>query len=259
MLLKTILNDCCKFKSFIYVEDRFSEDKKFIEILIKPRKNGKPLCWICKSEAPIYDTSKVIRKFESVPFLKYRVFFLYAMRRVQCSSCGVKSEFVPWSDGKHQLSIFYMQYLANWCRHLSWKEAANKFNTSWHKVFQSVRWVVEWGLKHRSLEGITAIGVDEIQWKKGHKYLTLVYQIDQGFVRLLWIGRDRTEASFNDFFDSLGELSDGIKFVCSDMWKPYVKVIRERLGQVVHILDRFHIVARLNKALDEVRAESIER
>ena len=113
--------------------------------------------------------------------------------------------------------------------------------------------MVEWGLKQRSLEGITAIGVDEIQWKKGHKYLTLVYQINQGCVRLLWIGLERTEISFTDFFNMLQERSKEIKFVCSDMWKPYLKVIKERIGQAVHIL------ARLNKALDEVRAQEHRR
>ena len=85
--------------------------------------------------------------------------------------------------------------------------------------------------------------------------LTLVYQINQGCVRLLWIGLERTEVSFNEFFNLLAEKSQGIKFVCSDMWKPYLKVIKERIGQALHVLDRFHIVARLNKALDEVRAE----
>ena len=254
MLLKTILNDCCKFKSFVYAEIYFSEDRQSIEVLITPRKNGKPLCQSCQKEASVYDTSKNLRKFEFVPILKYRVFFLYFRRRVQCSLCGVRAEFLPWAEGKHQLTLFYMKYLADWCRHLSWKETANKFHTSWHKVFESVRWVVEWGLKQRSLEGITAIGVDEIQWRKGHKYLTLVYQINQGCVRLLWIGLERTEVSFNEFFNLLAEKTKGIKFVCSDMWKPYLKVIKERVGQAVHILDRFHIVARLNKALDEVRA-----
>ena len=255
MLLKTILNDCCKFKSFVYVKASFSEDRKSIEVLLKPRKNGKPLCQNCKKEAPVYDTSQSLRKFESVPLLKYRVFFLYSRRRVQCSCCGVKVEFLPWADGKHQLTVFYMKYLSDWCRCLSWKETANKFHTSWHKVFESVRWVVEWGLKQRNLEGITAIGVDEILWRKGHKYLTLVYQIDQGCTRLLWVGLERTEVCFNGFFDILSKRAKEIKFVCSDMWKPYLKVIKERIGQAVHILDRFHIVARLNKALDEVRAE----
>ena len=57
----------------------------------------------------------------------------------------------------------------------------------------------------------------------------------------------------------LAEKSEGIKFVCSDMWKPYLKVIKERVGQALHVLDHFHIVARLNKALDEMRAEEYRK
>ena len=87
----------------------------------------------------------------------------------------------------------------DWSRSISWKETALRFKTSWDKVFRSVEYIVEWGLKNRSLEGITAIGVDEIMWKKGHKYLTLVYQINSDCLRLLWITKDRTEKSFSNF------------------------------------------------------------
>ena len=101
-------------------------------------------------------------------------------------------------------------------------ETASSFRTSWDKVCQAVEYVVAWGLEHRSLGPIRAIGVDEIQYAKGHKYLTLVYQIEQDCTRLLWIGKDRTVASFEQFFDLIGKpLSEGIEFVCSDMWKPF--------------------------------------
>jgi hypothetical protein len=65
--------------------------------------------------------------------------------------------------------------------------------------------VVAWGLEHRTLASLRAIGVDEIQYAKGHKYLTLVYQIDQGFTRLLWVGKERTLESFQGFFTVIGE------------------------------------------------------
>ena len=69
------------------------------------------------------------------------------------------------------------------------------FHTTWEHVRDSVRHAVRWGLVHRDLSGVEAIGVDEIQWRRGHHYLTLVYQIDAGCRRLLWIGRERTEDS----------------------------------------------------------------
>ena len=95
-----------------------------------------------------------------------------------------------------------------------------------------------------------------MQWQKGHKYLTLVYQIDDGRKRLLWIGKDRTTTTFLRFFRMLGkERSGKLKFVCSDMWKPYLTGDRRRkLAVRFIVLDRFHIMQKMNKAIDEVRA-----
>lgn len=146
-------------------------------------------------------------------------------------------------------------FLAQWARKLSWKEVAQSFEVSWQTVYRSVCSIVEYGLKHRSLDDIEAIGIDEVHFGQGHKYLTVVYQIDQGTRRLLSVTRDRTEQSLRDFFKILTQKQlESIQFVCSDMWKPYLKVIREKLEHAVHVLDRFHIVANLNKAINEVRA-----
>jgi len=162
---------------------------------------------------------------------------------------------VPWATGKHQLTNVYMQFLAHWARRLSWQETVDAFRTSWEQVCHAVEYVVSWGLAHRNLGPISAIGVDEIQYAKGHKYLTLVYQIDAHCTRLLWIGKERTVATFEGFFALLGpDLATQIAFVCLDMWKPYLRVIREHCAQALHILDRFHIVAKMNEALDDVRA-----
>ena len=139
-------------------------------------------------------------------------------------------------------------------------EGTDAFRTSWDKVFDAVEHVVIWGLEHRVLGQIDAIGVDEIQYARGHKYLTLVYQIDLGVTRLLWIGKERTIESFQGFFTAMGkEVISKIVFVCSDMWEPYLKLIRERCSEALHILDRFHIVGNMNKALDNVRAEETSR
>jgi transposase len=90
--------------------------------------------------------------------------------------------------------------------------------------------------------------------------LTLVYQIDIGITRLLWVGKERTIESFQGFFTTMGEeVISKIVFICSDMWEPYLKVIREKCSEALHILDRFHIVAKMNKALDEVRADETRR
>ena len=227
---------------------------------MRPRQGTPAICSRCHHPAPGYDRLPE-RRFEFIPLWGFFVFLLYAMRRVDCRRCGaVVVEEVPWAAGKRTLTRAYMLFLARWARRLSWKETAAAFRTSWEKVFDAVEYVVTWGLEHRSLGQIDAIGVDEIQYAKGHKYLTLVYQIDLGLTRLLWVGKERTVESFQGFFDSMGkDVIAGICFVCSDMWKPYLKLIRKHCSEALHILDRFHIVANMNKALDQVRAEETGR
>ncbi len=261
MQLKTILNRVEKFKSFVYGKVRWVDDaeRPTIEVQIEARRNGHPICSGCHHPAPGYDRLPE-RRFEFVPLWGIAVYFVYAMRRVECPTCGVKVEQVPWCDGKNQLTTTYRWFLAGWAKRLSWKGVACAFGTTWQNVFRSVQHAVSWGLAHRPLEGIQAIGVDEIQWQQGHKYLTLVYQIDEDCRRLLWAGKDRTTKTLLRFFRMLGkERSGQLRFVCSDMWKPYLKVIGKKAGQAIHVLDRFHIMAKMNKAIDEVRAAEAKR
>ena len=87
---------------------------------------------------------------------------------------------------------------------------------------------MQWGLAHRQLGTLRAIGVDEIAYGKGYDYLTLVYQIEAGCTRLLWVGEKRTKQTFQKFFDMVGkDAAQKIEFVCSDMWKPYLDLIQQ--------------------------------
>jgi transposase len=149
-----------------------------------------------------------------------------------------------------------MHFLASWAKRLSWQEVARTFKTSWEKVFRSVEWAVQWGLAHRDLSNIRSIGVDEVLWQRGHKYLIVVYQIDSECKRLLWVGKDRKIRTLLKFFREFGcERSAQLLFVCSDMWRPYLRVIAKKASQAIHVLDRFHIVMQMNKAIDEARAK----
>jgi len=257
MQLQTILNQVEPFKSFVYRRVHWSvaeSDRPVLEVLIEARANGRALCSGCGCAAAGYDRLAQ-RRFEFVPLWGIAVFFLYSMRRVDCPRCGVTVEQVPWCDGKHSLTTTYRWFLAGWAQRLSWKGVADAFHTTWQNVFRSVKHAVSWGLAHRDLSGIKSLGVDEVQWQRGHKYLTLVYQIDGGCKRLLWIGQERTTKTFLRFFRWLGkERSRNLKFVCSDMWGPYLKVIAKKASQAIHVLDRFHIMQKMNKAIDEVRA-----
>ena len=143
---------------------------------------------------------------------------------------------------------------------MSWKEVAEAFCVTWDHVYVSVKHAVTWGKVHRDLCNIESIGVDEVQWQRGHKYQTLVYQIDSSCKRLLWIGPDRTAKTLFRFFRFLGkERTSRLQFICSDMWQGYVKVIAKKAPHAIHVLDRFHVMQKMSKALDQVRATEVKQ
>ena len=254
MLIKTLLNRVQPHKGFVYtnVREQMGERPRMIAG-IRPRARSKPTCSGCHRRGPCYDTLPV-RHFQFVPIWGLLVFFAYAMRRVDCKRCGVTVEEVPWAEGKSPITTTYAWFLASWAKRMSWSAVAGVFRTSWDTVYRAVSLAVAWGLQHRDLKGIRAIGVDEVLWHRGHKYLTVVYQIDEHCRRLLWVGRDRTTECLESFFKVFGPRARLLRFVCSDMWKPYLDVLARRAKKAIHVLDRFHIVAKLNKAIDEVRA-----
>jgi transposase len=226
-----------------------------IIVHLRARKGGRAYCSGCAKRRPTYDHLPE-RRFQFVPLWNIPVWFLYAPRRVRCPNDGVLVEMMPWATGKSQTTTAFAWFLASWAKVLSWKETAKRFRVSWHVVFGAVRHAVEWGRANMSLDDIRSIGVDELAWKKGHKYLTLVYQIDQHRRRLLWIGRDRTKATFARFFDWMGDRrSRAIEFIASDMWSAFLGVVARRASAAVHVLDRFHVMKLFGKAIDEVRRD----
>jgi len=261
MHLRTVLRAVYRHKGFIYGIERLDQDAGRISIQVHARKGSRPCCARCGRSGPTYDHLSE-REFDMIPVWSLSVVLVYAMRRVDCRHCRrVTVEQVPWSvGGKSRLTTAFAHHLAGWARLLSWKEVGRRCGACWDSVAQAVRWIVAYGMQHRCLDGISAIGVDEIQYQKGHHYLTLVYQINAGSRRLLWIGKERTQATFHGFFDMLGTArSNAIRFVCSDMWKAYLNVIAERAPQALNILDRFHIAKNLSDAVDQTRRDEVHR
>ena len=202
MHIESILRRLQPLPGFVYAKAQWagSRNCRSIRVDVRPRTGSRGICSGCCRKCSGYDVLPV-RSFTFVPMWGLTVYLVYGMRRVDCARCGVTVEMVPWATGKTHATHALVWFIASWARVLSWTETARRFQSSWDTVFRCVDQAVRWGLEHRNLDGVRSIGVDEIAWKKGHKYLTLVYQIDCGCRRLLHIARDRTAASFNSFFD----------------------------------------------------------
>jgi transposase len=262
LTVKTLFRHVQDLAGFVVksVQERFDAKEPHIEVTLEAHGNYKRRCSCCGKPGRVHDKLPE-RPWHYVPIWNIKVSLRYAPRRVICPERGAPTvEAMPWNLGKSRYALPYKIYLARWARLLSWKKTAEMCNASWDAVYESVKWMVTWGLEHRELVGVTALGVDEIHWGRGKKsanFLTLVYQIDSGSRRLLHVGVCRTQATLRKGLKALearhAGFLDGIKVVCSDMWKPYLKVIASTCANAINVLDPFHIAKHLNAAVDEVR------
>lgn len=256
--ISTLLNATQRLEGFIYESTRLVKtvEGPRIEVDVRAHKQRSAKCSECLCNAPGYDCLD-LREWTDVPISSIPVLLRYAPRRVRCPIHGVIVEHMPWNVGKHNMTVMMMVFLAQWGRRLSLSEVGEVFRVGWHSVFQAVSWVVEWGLAHRTLDGITGIGIDELHWGKGQRnkaYVTLIYQIDKCQRRLLGIVRGHAQKDLRRGLRTLGTNAlASVRYVCSDMWKAYLKVIPEFFSNAVHMIDRFHVVQLLNQAVDKVR------
>jgi len=260
LTLTSILKKILPLKGFRYAWARWDEHTGgVIEVKLAARQGALARCSGCRRPRPGYDhgTAKEERRWQFIGIWNIAIFFLYRPRRVECPRCGIVAEQLPWARGKLRLCEAFRVFLAQWARLLSWQDVACRFQVTWADVYGSVKWVVRYGLRHRDRRGITALGVDEVCVGKG-KFWSVVYQIDAGARRLLWIGKDRKAATLHVFFNRLGApLCAQVRFICSDLWKAYLGVIAQRLPEALHILDRFHIRQNLSQAIDQIRRAEV--
>ena len=140
MDLTVLLNHCHRQPGFVYGKSGFKEGRIYVDL--QPRKGSKATCSGCEQRGPTYDTSRVPRLFEFVPLWGFAVFLWYYMRRVDCPTCGVTVEKVPWAEGKNTACNAYRLFLARWARRLSWSEVAEIFGATWGVVYRAVRWSI---------------------------------------------------------------------------------------------------------------------
>ncbi|WP_319585207.1 ISL3 family transposase [uncultured Desulfobulbus sp.] len=233
-----------------------TKDSDGIIAEIRPDARHRVRCGSCGHPA-VYRDRREVRFFRHVPLWNIPVWVKYVPRRVSCSRCGgVRTEKLPWVTGKQRFTLAYSCYLAKWAEMLPWYSVAKLFSCAWGTVATAVKSVVKYGMEHRDLSGITHIGIDEISRKKGHVYLTNVYDLRSK--TLIWSGVERTKDTLRSFFNYLGpERTNKLQGICCDMWKPYVEVIKECAPQATLVFDKFHIVRHLMEAVDQVRRDEI--
>jgi len=219
---------------------------------IEAIKGRRPRCGCCGQ--PVRRTKGRTRRrvWRDLKIRHLALVIAYTARRVVCPQCGVRVEQVPWANRWARVTKSLAHAVAALARRTDLSTVADQYGINWKTVAGVIRRAVAWGLAKRRRQPLHIMGIDEVSRKKGHHYLTLIYDLERG--HLIWIGKDRTKDTVRRFFDELGTRRSGmVEAVCMDMWAPYRDVVRERAPQATVCFDRFHVVRHLNKAVDEVR------
>ncbi len=182
----------------------------------------------------------------------------YSPRRVVCPDCGVRVERVPWAERYSRVTKKLAREVAELSRRADLSTVAWQYGLNWKTVAGIIHRVVAWGLARRRRRPLHVVGLDEVSRKRGHHYLTLVYDLERG--ELVWVGKDRSTAAVEAFFTELGpRRCKYLQVVSLDMWRPYIQAVRAYARQAEIVFDRFHVVRHLNEAVDEVRRSLVRK
>jgi transposase len=195
------------------------------------------------------------RIWRDIPLCRWTVFFCYRPKEISCPTHGRVQEEIPWAATHARITHRLEYVMLVYCQLMTQKAAArllhmpkSTLSDHLHRSIQRIR------DGHR-VRGLKAIGVDEISYCKGHKYATVVYDIDRACV--VWVSQGKGRETIDRFFKEV--LSDyqrtQITWACCDMSETYIGAIEEHCPKATLVLDRFHIVKALNEAVDEVRKE----
>jgi transposase len=195
------------------------------------------------------------RVWRDIPICGWSVFFWYHPREIFCPTHGRIQEDIPWADAYARVTYRFEYAMLVYCQLMTQKAAAkilhipkSTLSDLLHRSIKRIRY----GHKVR---GLKTIGIDEISYCKGHKYATVVYDLDRSCV--VWVGQGKGRETIDTFFTE--QLSDyqklKIKWATCDMSRAYIGAIEDHCPNATLVLDRFHIAKALNEAVDEVRKE----
>jgi len=233
----------------------FDEDDEAVVAHVRPRKGGRARCGRCGRRCAGYDRGQGRRRWRGLDLGTVRVFLEAEAPRVACPEHGPTVIAVPWArHGARQTRAF--EDTAAWLvTHTSKSAVAELLRVTWRTVGSIVTRVVGEARALRDpFDGLCRIGIDEISYKRGHRYLMVVVDHDSG--RLVWAAPGHDKATLAKFFDALGEDRCGrVRLVSADAAEWIGETVRERCENATLCLDPFHVVSWATDALDVVRRQ----
>jgi len=208
-------------------------------------------CPECGAVVGGYDSK--FRRWRHLDTCQFVTWIEAEVPRVECPQHGVKQVRAPWAEPGSQFTALFERVAIDLLRECSVAGAADLLRISWDEAWGIKKRAVRRGLARRAVGEVKHVGVDEKAVAKGHRYLTVVADLDRG---QLYLAEGRNGASLDGFWEGLGPAGRrGIEAIAMDMWEPYIQSTCRHVpgAEEKIVFDKFHIVKHLHEAVDRVR------
>lgn len=243
-----------KLKGLKVCNITFRARERAIYLIVKPHKNG-CRCPECGRRCKIKRIMAESRTWRDVCVCGWTIIFVYTPMEIVCPTHGRAQEDIPWADAYARVTYRLEFLILTYAQLMTQKAAAQLLHIAKSTFSDILHRTIDRACDGHRIRGLKCIGVDEVSYKKRHKYVTVVYDLERSCV--LWVSKGKRRATIDEFFKTM--LSDyqkkQIKWACCDMSETFIGALKEHCPNAKLVLDRFHIVKALNEAVDEVRKE----
>ena len=248
MRVTTVFNKLLSLQGAFVREVQFGADAVWVTVARRARRHHCPRCSF--SSVAGYDSH--VATWRHVALGKWRVLIRAKVSRLKCPQHGVQTETVPWAQPGSTFTLDFEDLVAWLAREMNHTAVTRLVHIAWVTVGKIIARVVERKLDKDRLDQLYVIGIDEVSYRKGHKYLSIIADHSSG--EPAWIGEGRSRDTVGKFFDELGPArSETVSVVTMDMCAAYIEEVRARAPNAKIAFDPFHVVKLANEALHDLR------
>ena len=224
-----------------------------ISVVLGHRSNARFRCPECGAVVPLYDHAP-LRRWRHLDHGSWMTWLEARIPRVSCLFHGIRRVCVPWALEGSRFTLAFEKHAIDTLLEADVLGATRLLRISWDEAWGVMDRAVQRGRQAKKRSIIRHLGVDEKAIAKGHRYLTLVTDLDRGTVE--FIANDRKKASLDSYYEDLTvRQKAGIEAVAMDMWEPYITSTEQHVPQAASkiVFDRYHIMKHMTTAVDDVR------
>jgi len=231
-----------------FVDDvTVDREKKVVETFVAYE--GAASCPTCNRDAPKHDHRE--RRWRHLDLYEFVAFVIAQVPRVDCPEHGIHQIKVSWADGRNGFTALFERLAISLLQEMSIAAVARTLRLSWDEIDGIMQRAITRGLALREDRIIKHVGIDEKSFKKRHKYVTVVTDLDES--QVIWVGRGRKREVLDSFWRSLSpQQLAGVEGIAMDMWPAYIESTLDLVPGAAEkiVFDKFHIVKYLTHAVD---------